>query len=518
MIRRHRRAPPSAQSAISATTSIAELLPPTAQLLVEGGDARIGLDASSAINQYGCPAVPDPDLLAFGSSTASVISARGHAAADRLRQHLQAACAAEEPATLYANELERVRRALCDLYGLGDSATTTAPDIVFATSGTDLHLIAGQLAAHGASRPPLVVMIEAAETGSQVPAALRGNHFGNEPAARTSEGEAIDAIALLEIAAVAVRQPDGRPRPGAEVDAEVESRVACAVAEGRRVLLVVVDVAKSGLLAPSPACAIALARRFPDHLDVMIDACQFRIGAATLRAYLARGFMVAVTGSKFMTGPTFSGALLLPRAVSARWRARPLPATLGEYSTRAEWPAGWGVAGLPDYANFGLLLRWEAALAEMRAFCALPEATVERILAAFADAVGQRLNGDPRFEALPVSPLERHDLVAVPGWDRRQTIFPFLLRRADGGYLSAAEVATVYRGLQQGAAGVRCQLGQPLSCGMRDAQPLAALRLCASARLVVDAAQDAAAEAAVIARAMQALDQVAALIGRLPSH
>ena len=484
MIRRHRRAPPSAQSAITAATSVAELLPPTGQLLVEGGDARIGLDASTAINQYGCPPLPDPDLLAFGSSTASVISARGYAAADQLRQRLQNTIAVDGPSTLYANELERVRQELCGLYDLSELDTSAVPDIVFATSGTDLHLIAGQLAAHGASRPPLIVMIEAAETGSQVPAALRGNHFGNRTDSRAAEGEAIGAVALLEIAAVAVRQPDGRPRAGAEVDAEVEGLVARAVAAGRRVLLVVVDVAKSGLLAPSPACAIELARRFPDHLDVMVDACQFRIRAATLRAYLERGFMVAVTGSKFMTGPTFSGALLLPAAVSMRWRARPLPATLGDYSTRAEWPAGWDVAGLPEYANFGLLLRWEAALAEMRAFCALPDATVDRILAAFADAVGQRLNSDPLFEALPVPSLDRHGLIGVPGWDLHQTIFPFLLRRPAGHWLSALETAAVYRGLQQGATGRRCQLGQPLSCGARSGQPLAALRLCASARLV----------------------------------
>ncbi len=507
MTRTHRRV-------TTIEVSAGSVLPPTAQLLTEGGDARIALDSALAINQYGCPAVPDPALLAFGSSTASVISAHGFDAADRLRVRLQHAISSDTAEAIYARELERVRGDLRQLCGIVDA------DIVFATSGTDLHLIAAQLVASDIAgdveKPPLIVSIEATETGSQVPTALRGMHFGTGGHELAEEGHVIEAAVPCEIASIAVREANGEPRPAATVDAEVAAQVTRGVAEGRHVLLILVDVSKSGLLAPSPSCAIALRQCYSGQLDVMIDACQFRLAAATLHAYLDQGFMVALTGSKFMSGPTFSGALLLPQVRVAQLRGRPLPAALHDYSTRAEWPAGWDVAELPEHANFGLLLRWEAALAEMRAFCAVPESTVKRTLNAFADAVRQRLDDDPLLEAITVPPLNRHGLIDASGWDECQTIFPFLLRRPDGCYLSLAETTMIYRLLSQGADGLRCQLGQPVSCGRRGGQPVAALRLCHSARLAVEAAFNAEAAAIVIARAMRALDQVVMRVRVLP--
>ena len=128
-------------------------LPPTEQLLLCGGDARIAVEAGR----------PDPQLADFGSSTASVISATGFAAADRLRARI--AEAGEPDALVYARELQRQRRQLQELCGIPDSAGI---DMVFAASGTDLHLIAGQLAGGTQASPALVVMVDPAETGSGV--------------------------------------------------------------------------------------------------------------------------------------------------------------------------------------------------------------------------------------------------------------------------------------------------------------------------------------------------------------
>src|SRR4051812_22451411 len=62
-------------------------LPATEQLLLEGGDLRLALDADG-LNKYGCPAYPDPEMAPFGSSTASIISETAFNAADRLRRRL----------------------------------------------------------------------------------------------------------------------------------------------------------------------------------------------------------------------------------------------------------------------------------------------------------------------------------------------------------------------------------------------------------------------------------------------
>lgn len=498
--------------------------PPTADLLTTGGDARIALDAESGSNRYGCRPFPDPDLLPLGSSTASVISEAGFAAAADLRGLITDGLARMGPAAIYAEELDRVRRELASLCGVSEVAGL---EIVFAASGTDLHLIAGQLAGASSSEPVLAVMVDAAETGSRVPIATAGRHFSDRAALaeKVEDGVAIAGAWVVNVATVPIRLADGQPRPAAAVDAEFESVVAAAATRGRRVLLVVAESSKTGLVAPSPACALALRRRFPDVVEVLVDACQFRIGPSTLRRYLELGFAVAITGSKFVTGPTFSGALLLPRPVADRLRRQPLPGGLRTYSTRADWPAGWDPAAiLDDTPNFGLLLRWQAALADLRAFRAVPEERVEAFLSAFAEAIGGRLASHPLLWPLPVPPIDRGALFPQRGWDTLQTVYPFvpLHPGSSGTPLTRAQTAEVHRRLQAApeprgpAAGLRFQLGQAVACGHRLGVPMSALRLCASARLVVEATRhDGRDTDAVIGRALAALDATARLVGEI---
>jgi hypothetical protein len=484
-------------------------LPSTAELLTAGGDTRLALDPLTDANRYGCPSRPMPDVAAFGSATASIISEAGFAAADQLRRRVLRSIEEEPAAVACARELQRLRRELVRLNGLDD---LPGVEIVFAASGTDLHLIAGKLALQG--RAPLAVMVEPSETGSGVPAALAGRHFSSRaPLGRQlTAGEPV-AEATAEVAAIASREPDGTPRLASSVDAEAAALVEAAADSGRSVLLTVVDVSKTGLIAPRPETALALSRRWPDRVTVLIDACQFRLAPETLRAYLGAGAMVALTGSKFVTGPAFSGALLMPRGLADRLRRRPLPDALGAFSARAEWPSGWdAAAGLPAAANLGLLLRWEAALAELRAFRALPEAFVAGFLARFAAAIAGRLESDPIFAPLPTPAPARGAFGSGTSWDRIPTIFPFLVHhsgpRMRPALMNREETAQLYRALQTHAP-LRCQLGQPVQCGARDGLPVSALRLCAGARLVVEAA--AAGADRVIDRALRVLDETAVL-------
>jgi hypothetical protein len=309
---------------------------------------------------------------------------------------------------------------------------------------------------------------------------------------------------------VASRGACGELRPGADIEAELDAIVLAAATAGGRALLTVADVSKTGLISPGLDVVLALARRFPRTLEVLIDACQFRLAPDSLKAYLAQGFMVAVTGSKFLTGPTFSGALFVPEAVGERLKSRLLPPGLRAYSARADWPADW-VAGaaMTDAANFGLLLRWEAALAELSAFRALPQAEVEAFVRSFARVVRQRIANDPVLEALPTRRLDRGAIGAFTGWDRTASVFPFLLRHTGAGrsgYLSLAETEAVYRSL---AGAGRARLGQPVLCGTRDGAPISALRLCNSARLITEALSPGGDAAAVIARAIGVLDRAA---------
>lgn len=492
-----------------------------AQALTEGGDARITLGGAGA-NAYGCPPHPDPGLVALGSSTASVISGAAFEAVTALCIRLH-----QRPAG-HAAEAARLRRALLQLSG---ADTVPGTEVVLAASGTDLHLFATQLAAREPGVAVQAVMAEATETGSGVPAALAGRHFaaGTCQGQAVSRGAPISAQTPCEPLEIALRHPDGTLRSADTVDADVADAVEQVLRAGRRCLLVLTDLSKTGLLAPSVACAARLQQRHGDRLEVLVDACQYRLAPASLADYLAQDFMVAITGSKFVTGPAFCGALLLPPALARRTRKRPLQA-LRLYTARSFWPDHWPAAEvLDDEPNPGLLLRWQAALVELQRFRAVPEPLVDRFLQGWGQAVGERLRSDATFGVVPVAPLDgaRGGRWSGGRWDRHQTIFPFLVYRrgADGRRtpLRPSEMVDLHRALAQGDAGVgdpplaamRFQLGQPVACGQRDGQPVSALRLCASARTVVDAARSPQGRAEAVAQAMAALDKVRWLVQRL---
>ena len=90
---------------------------------------------------------------------------------------------------------------------------------------------------------------------------------------------------------------------------------------------------KTGLVAPVEA---------PAGVDVIVDACQLRLPAHKVREYLKMGWPVVITGSKFLGGPAFSGAVLVP---SARF-SRGLRTRAGRICACARgFGRGWRLAG-----------------------------------------------------------------------------------------------------------------------------------------------------------------------------
>lgn len=419
-------------------------------LLVSGGDERLSLDPRTGLNRYGCGVEPDPGLDAFCSSTASTISPLGYAAAQDLHTRL---CAAPSEAAACADAAQDLRHRLARLCGLPAASAQT---IGLSASGTDVHRLAA-LRERAAGRGPLsIILPEPCETGRGVPQALAGG----------------------EIRTVRLREDDGRPRAAGAVDADVASLCAEAVNSGGRVLLCLLDLSKTGLIAPSAACASDLKQRFGAALAVLVDACQFRMSPATLRVWLGAGFMVAVTGSKFLGGPAFSGALIAPDGQVAD-----------------DDPA-WA-------PSHGLLLRWEAAIAELTAFRALADADIADLVQAFGAAVETRLDASPAFERLHAPGLQRS---ARGGWDSQPTIFSFLPIR-DGRALAAPATQALFGGL----GGVR--LGQPVSVGHRHGAPVSALRLALGARQITAALTTPGGCERLIAGALTALDRTAEQIG-----
>lgn len=354
-------------------------------------------------------------------------------------------------------------------------------------------------------------------------AAAAGRHFMSRVSSDrpVAKGEELSPGQMTRNTAIAVRNADGTLRSDEEIESELRGLIELARAAGLRCLLIVTDVSKTSLLAPSLVTVFRLKARFGAMLDIMIDACQFRVSAATIRAYLAHDFLVALTGSKFLAGPIFSGALLCPPRLSARLKLQALPAALADYCARADWPEDWAAAdGLPHSANFGLLLRWKAALFELERFLKLPEEKVTAVLSAFAGAVQHRLERDNAFEPLDTRAIDRKRLGDRPRgsrWDEIPSIFSFYLRNPyHGGLLPAAETAAVYKELaieKGGLAPVR--LGQPVRCADFGDMPASALRICLSAPLIVQACESAQALEGLVEQAMAVLDRTAFVAAQL---
>ncbi len=404
----------------------------TAQLLVSGGDERLALN-SQGVNKYGCAPTPDEALLSFSSSTATTISAESFAIADALRSRLVNACETTSHEQVYAQEVMRQKSEWRELIGLSHDTR-----LIFSPSGTDVHAFT---ATHVAPNT-LILMVEGNETGSGVITALEQ---GSD----------------VEVVSIPLRSFDGLPRLIAEIETEIVSHVERGIFQQRDVLLILVDQSKTGMIAPSPQCAVQLKTKYAKQLNVLVDACQFRFSAKTLKAYLQHGFMVIVTGSKFLAAPSFSAMLLLP-------------AELDTFANVSVEPINWG-----------LLLRMEVALAEYRAFCVLADAQISAVICNFSTAVQNYLETSPYFESLSVPALNRGDVIDSLTWDCLPTIFPFVLCH-DNKPLSRSQTLAIYQHLPLQTP--RCQIGQPVICGQRDGVEVSALRLCLSSRLIVDAA------------------------------
>jgi hypothetical protein len=473
---------------------MSELFAPLEHLLVCGGDSRLIIDPVDGLNTYGCQPVPSPHTLNVASSTATSISERAYARAALARDALMRSAIAVGLDDAFDARIEAMRGELKACLDLSDADV----DVIFSPSGTDSQLHA-LFIARSLLGPGLTTLVVAADqTGSGTAYTARGRHFSD----RTANGCAVrkdEPIAGLSAAVDSVALPlfDGAGDPA------VLGAIETAIAGGANVLLQVMDASKLGWRAPSDQCLDAISARWPERVRIVVDACQMRLSRRRLRRYLDRGYMVLVTGSKYFAGPAFSGALLVPASVSRGLdQAVDIAAGLLDYSTRSDWPAHWTAlrSQFPVRPNFGQWLRWEAALEEIRAYYAVPDAFRRSALAQLGAAIENIIASSPSLRLLAT----RTTPAARSGEDEefaQATIFPFVIER-DRRSLSPIDCRAVYRALARDArdiiaaagndhdrdiAAQVCLVGQPVGFAAGEGHSIAALRICIGARAVIEA-------------------------------
>lgn len=488
-------APPRA--AAQAESRLAPLFRPLEDLLVSGGDARLTLSRPRRENSYGCTPFPRSGVIDFASSTASSISEEAYARAGAARGALMANAVSFGVEDAFGDAIAAAAENLLLQLRLASSGVR----IVFAPSGTDAQLHALFLARALLARPVTTIVAGADQTGSGTAYTCTGRHFSQTTAGGWGVQKGGRIAGLGEDAhgiEIGFCRADGTFRGADDMDAAVSRAVEGVVACERGVLLQAMEASKFGWKAPSDAALDAIATRHAGRVLIVIDACQLRLSRSRLKAMLAKGHCVLITGSKFFTGPAFSGALLVPPCLSDRIAGLgTAPAGLAAYSSAYDWPATWsGVRQqLPLRPNFGQWLRWEAALEEMRLYYAVPENFRDRLKQDFQHALTEAIARASCLELLPAGAPD-------------PTIFGVILKTANTA-LRAEGVAKIYHALRQSG----CGLGQPVNL---PALGTAALRFSLSARLIRQCWSDNAGEAAQNIKALlETLTQAVARLDRL---
>ncbi|MGB3472757.1 MAG: hypothetical protein WBA51_18220 [Erythrobacter sp.] len=418
------------------------------RLLASGGDARIALDRQTGLNKYLSGPYPR-DVLAYSSSTISDISADAFAHCLALQETIET-----QP---YALSLDRLRDRIRGAIGLDGNTAR----IVFAPSGTDLEYVA--LAAVSGKGPTQKggggvhnILLGADETGSGCVHSAHGRFFAEETAldVATTPADTVPGCDPVTLVDIPVRCSEGVARSSAVIVADMTAEIMTAQARGAHALVHCVHGSKTGLVLPALADLEALQSRFGDALTFVVDACQARITGPAIAAYLERGCIVLMTGSKFMGAPPFNGWAVIPVEMAAQ--AAPLPKGFAAIFRRAEWPEGWpGRDILTDSANPSLALRLEAALFEFERFQAIAMDRVAQIIDAFEAAVATHL----------IAPLAVRRV--CPGGDTGRTGRPIEMRTLitldlSGlpGLATFADAQALHKALAMD--GIR--LGQPVKC------------------------------------------------------
>jgi hypothetical protein len=330
-------------------------------LILSGGDERLTVN-SAGENKYYVNPLQSAGVFNRGSCTCSPLTPDGERAARSLLNRL----AAREVKFGAARQSQRQR--IIELY---DPDGTHDMNVIFAPSGSDLCYL--PLLFSSAIRPGtpvhnIVVCCEELGSGSLL--AHQGKYFSRQSqiARHLTTGEAVSQ--KLEI----VYHPfSARDEAAAILD---HSRTIKQLIQDHSahsaVIVNLVIGSKSGI-----ENSLSIIEECQEY-DVVwtVDLCQMRSAPALVGHLLDLNCLLFITGSKFYQAPPFCGAILVPgrRMRDLAEAASPDIAGFNRLFSRCDFPDDLDSlrARFPAYQNRGLLLRWEAALAEMELFDHLP--------------------------------------------------------------------------------------------------------------------------------------------------
>ena len=477
---------------------------PTEDLLMSGGDLRLNIDENDLLNKYGCRPFPRPDAFTFASSTATSVSNFAFDKAEKARTILinRSLSNTINNATHEYSELlkSNLRKAL---------SIDNECDIIFSPSGTDSSLQIAAMAQIITSKEITHVLIGSEETGSGVPAALKGLHFEKNTALGIpiTKGDSIDGFRDVEVAPIPFRDENGSLKSAAQIDEEVYNAVFKANKTGRYVVLHAIDQSKLGYQSPSTELIEKINAIENLSLQIIVDGAQLRLDSKDINNYLDSGYILMVTGSKYFTGPPYAGALIVPKSVGESIKSAEaiLPEGLTQYYNRYDWPNTWSCSKeLSDGFNYGTYMRWNAAIVEMKRYFETPILYRNLGIEMFCSFVEESIKESPILEQL----FEEHSSSLTYksdefGLKTIRTIFPFFIKKNDT-ILSVDLVKKLYLLLNSDIsthfkdgsietmrlAVQKCHIGQAVTVKHKLNKQSAILRISLGARVISDSWKD----------------------------
>lgn len=474
------------------------LAKPTEYLLMSGGDLRLNIDEIQLLNKYGCRPFPRPEAFTFASSTASSVSNFAFDKTDKARTILiqnSLKKGLKEATQEFSESLKNnLRKAL---------SLSQEYEIIFSPSGTDSSLQIAALTQVVSKKEITHILVASDETGSGVPAALKGEHFENTTALnfKVKKGDNIEGFRAVDLVKIPLRDHQGKLKSASQLDDEVYHAVSKNTALGKHIVLHVMDQSKLGCQSPSQDMIQKLKTIDDLSIQIVIDSAQLRLDPKDLKDYLSKDYIVSITGSKYFTGPAYSGALIVPKSVSESINMvkNTLPEGLNTYYNYSDWPSSWYCSKqLSEGFNFGSYMRWNAAIVEMTRYFKTPilyrNLGIEMFCNFVEDSINEASFLEPLFGKEKKSNAFNNQEL---GLRNIRTIFPFFILK-DNTVLSVERVKKLYTLLNsdlsdkfEGSpletirlAAQKCHIGQAVNVKYGNDIQSAILRISLGARVI----------------------------------
>ena len=387
--------------------------------IVKGGDERITLKENGLNKYHGNPLVYK-SVFNRGSCTMSNLNIDSKRAVDKMLKKLQI----EDYDKLLDEQQNQLKKLI-------DVDSSNEFDIFYAPSGSDLcyyPIMFSRILKP--SKPIFSVVTCPEELGTGSNTAIKGKYFfgTNQFEENVIKNSTIHEEIQIEQQAFSARDIDGNIlNHKTDILEIIEKKSA-----EKQVIANLVIGSKSGIVDN-----ISMIPRANEDCFWVIDVCQMRTTQKLINKLIKLDCMVMLTGSKFYQSPPFCGALLVPKTITSKLvniTDEAVAPFLKIFST-SDIPLNHPLLRkkFRTNENYGTLLRWEAALSEMKLLSFYGEDMVTMAVDRWnAFIISQLQIKSEFFELMPDQQFTNRSIVS------------FNVKHKDGSLLTDEELRILY--------------------------------------------------------------------------